>query len=104
MKAMTEKREPSVDPVYLFITERWAWEKRPLNALCPNIIATKLAEIVSKAGSPQCPGIGDSIDRGLIALRLLNEAGFELWIKDAEEYPIAEDMGPDTEHYPKGNN
>ena len=71
-----------IKPVNLFITERWAWGDRALTSAGPNIVMTKLAEVVLKAAAPGRTDVGDSIDRGLIALRLLKEAGFELWLAD----------------------
>lgn len=47
----------------------------PLNALMDNVLAWKLGEVADAA--VQAPA-GDLIDRGLVLLRLLNEAGFEL--------------------------
>lgn len=71
-----------IKPMHLFVEERWAWGGRAITALGPNIVMTKLAEVVLAAADPARTDIGDSIDRGLIVLRLLNEAGFELWLAD----------------------
>jgi hypothetical protein len=43
-----------------------------------NVLAWRLGEIARKAGTADNSVAGDPIDRGLILLRLLNEAGFEL--------------------------
>ena len=41
-----------------------------------NTTASRLGEIATAAGDLARSDVGDSIDRGLILLRLLNEAGF----------------------------
>jgi hypothetical protein len=45
---------------------------------CSNDIAWKLGEVARAAGDPNRTDVGDYIDRGLILLRLLREAGFDL--------------------------
>lgn len=49
----------------------------PLTAAMPNTLASKLGAVALQAASSDQP-VGDSIDRGLILLRLLEEAGFIL--------------------------
>ena len=43
-----------------------------------NCDASELGEIALKAGSPKRKDVGDSIDRGLILRRLLEESGYYL--------------------------
>lgn len=43
-----------------------------------NLTAWRLGRIAREAGNPKRKDVGDSIDRGLILLRLLNENGYEL--------------------------
>jgi hypothetical protein len=50
----------------------------PLNAMMDNVLAYRLGEVARKASEPLPEGGGDLIDRGLVLLRLLNEAGFVL--------------------------
>jgi len=50
----------------------------PLTAAMDNVLASKLGNIAIEAGNPKHEGVGDSIDRGLILRRLLEEAGFQL--------------------------
>ena len=50
----------------------------PLTASCDNAIAWKLGQVAREAGNPARADVGDPIDRGLILLRLLKEAGFEV--------------------------
>lgn len=42
-----------------------------------NVYASRMGEVAREAMSPE-QKVGDSIDRGLILLRLLNEAGFQV--------------------------
>lgn len=49
-----------------------------LTAAMDNVLCSRLAEVVVDAGKPGREGVGDSIDRGLIARRLLEEKGFRL--------------------------
>ena len=51
---------------------------KKLNAACDNIIAWQLGQVALEAGNPTRTDVGDPIDRGLILLRLLREAGFEV--------------------------
>lgn len=51
---------------------------KALDAACDNVLAWKLGEVASRAGDPARKDVGDYIDRGLILLRLLREAGFEV--------------------------
>jgi hypothetical protein len=54
-----------------------------LTSLMDNVIASRLGDIAINAGARRLD-VGDSIDRGLILLRLLNEGGFKVIIaKDA---------------------
>ena len=50
--------------------------KRELTASMDNVFASRLGQIALEAGSVDRKDVGDSIDRGLILLRLLNEKGF----------------------------
>lgn len=52
-------------------------EKRPLTAAMDNVLAWRLGEVAKEAMDPK-QSVGDYIDRGLILLRLLNEAGFDV--------------------------
>lgn len=49
-----------------------------LDRAMENTTASKLGEIAREVGDPGRRDVGDLIDRGLILLRLLNEAGFDL--------------------------
>lgn len=51
---------------------------KPLTAGSDNLHMGTLADIARVVAHPYCPGIGDSIDQGLIMLRLLNEAGYDV--------------------------
>lgn len=51
---------------------------KPLSAASDNLHMTTLARIARVVAHPLMPGIGDEIDQGLITLRLLNEAGYDL--------------------------
>lgn len=53
-------------------------EDRNLTATMENTTAWRLGEIARDAGNPFRKDIGDLIDRGLILIRLLNEAGFDV--------------------------
>jgi len=50
--------------------------KRELTASMDNLYAARLGQIALDAGDRERKDVGDSIDRGLILLRLLNEKGF----------------------------
>lgn len=52
--------------------------KRPLNAAMGNVLAWRMGRVCLEAADPK-QSVGDYIDRGLILLRLLNEAGFEVF-------------------------
>jgi hypothetical protein len=52
-------------------------EQKPLNAAMDNVLAWKLGKVANEAMDPK-QSVGDYIDRGLILLRLLNEAGFDV--------------------------
>lgn len=52
-----------------------------LTSLMDNVIASRLGDIAINAGARRLD-VGDSIDRGLILLRLLNEDGFDVVIRD----------------------
>lgn len=60
---------------------------KPLDAACDNVTAWKLGEVAREAGNPARPDVGDLIDRGLILLRLLHEAGFDVRVISAIEEP-----------------
>lgn len=51
---------------------------KPLTAASDNLHTTTLAKIARVVAHPFMPGIGDEIDQGLITLRLLNEAGYDV--------------------------
>ena len=51
-------------------------ESKPLTAAMDNVDAWRLGEITLKAAADK--NVGDPIDRGLILLRMLNAAGFDL--------------------------
>lgn len=51
---------------------------KPLVSASDNLHMTTMAEIARIVAHPKCPGIGDDIDQGLIMLRLLNEAGYDV--------------------------
>ena len=50
----------------------------PLTAAMANVLASRLGSVALEAGKPKHEGVGDSIDRGLILRRLLEESGFEI--------------------------
>lgn len=50
---------------------------KPLTALMDNVFAMQMGEAAKATMSPDQKA-GDSIDRGLILLRLLNEKGFDV--------------------------
>lgn len=49
-----------------------------LTSAMDNVLASRLGGVALNAGNPKRDGVGDSIDRGLILRRLLEEAGFEI--------------------------
>jgi len=51
---------------------------KKLDCMLDNVLAARLGRIATDAGEPFREGVGDSIDRGLILLRLLHEEGFDL--------------------------
>jgi hypothetical protein len=51
---------------------------KPLTAAMDNVLASKLGKVAKAAGDPDRTDVGDSIDRGLILRRMLEEAGFGL--------------------------
>jgi len=53
-----------------------------LDRYMDNTTASLLGVVALNAGKPDRVDIGDSIDRGLILLRLLNEAGFDIVQKE----------------------
>lgn len=53
---------------------------QPLDAAMNNVLAWRLGEIAILAGGGR-KDVGDTIDRGLILLRLLNEKGFDLVLR-----------------------
>lgn len=53
---------------------------KPLTAAMGNLLASVLGDVVAKA---YLAPAGDFIDRGLTLLRLLDESGFELRLKDS---------------------
>jgi hypothetical protein len=50
----------------------------PLTCAMDNVFASVLGGVAREAGNPRHPKVGDSIDRGLILRRLLEEEGFYL--------------------------
>lgn len=52
-------------------------EPKVMTAGMDNVYAWRMGEVARNAMSPE-QKVGDPIDRGLILLRLLNEAGFEV--------------------------
>jgi len=55
---------------------------KPLTAAMNNVLASKLGGIAREAGKHNPLGVGDSIDRGLILRRFLEEQGFYLVRKE----------------------
>lgn len=51
---------------------------KPLTSASDNLHMTTIAKIARVVSHPRMPGIGDEIDQGLITLRLLNEAGYDV--------------------------
>jgi hypothetical protein len=49
-----------------------------LTSAMDNVLASRLGNIASEVGNPKHKGVGDSIDRGLILRRRLEEEGFYL--------------------------
>ena len=49
-----------------------------LTAAMDNVLASRLGEVAREVGDPAHKGVGDSIDRGLILRRRLEEIGFEI--------------------------
>lgn len=58
-------------------------ESKALTIAMDNIYASRLGQIASAAGDPKRTDVGDAIDRGLILLKMLNEAGFVVRVDDA---------------------
>ena len=56
--------------------------KEPLDALCDNVLMARLAD--AYRGCRDETRIGDSIDRGLVLLRELNEQGFDVVIRETD--------------------
>lgn len=52
-------------------------EPKVMTASMDNVYASRLGDCAREAMAPH-QKVGDSIDRGLILLRLFNEAGFEV--------------------------
>lgn len=50
----------------------------PLTAAMDSVTASRLGQIALYAGHPSRKDVGDSIDRGLILRRLLEEKGFAI--------------------------
>ena len=55
---------------------------QPLTAASDNVLMWQLGEVAREAGNPERKDVGDRIDRGLILLRLLNEKGFEVIVRN----------------------
>lgn len=60
-------------------------EMKTLTASMDNVYASRLGQIAQAAGDQNRKDVGDSIDRGLILLSMLNAAGFVV----QAEYPAA---------------
>ena len=52
---------------------------KPLNSDMDSVLASTLGKIALDAGNSKREDVGDSIDRGLILRRLLEENGFEVY-------------------------
>lgn len=75
---------------------------KPLTAASDNMHMTALAEIARIVAHPSMPGIGDAIDQGLITLRLLNEAGYDVVPRKGaplRNHPQTADYLPTRERY-----
>jgi len=57
--------------------------RHALTSSMDNVLASRLGAIALAAGDVGRRDVGDAIDRGLILRRLLEEAGFELWVRGA---------------------
>lgn len=55
---------------------------KPLDCMMDNVLAWRLGEVALACINYDPTKIGDLIDRGLILRRLLDEAGFELRVKE----------------------
>jgi len=55
---------------------------KPLTEAMDNLLAGRLGRVALEAGDPQRKDVGDSIDRGLILRRLLEEKGFGVIVLD----------------------
>ena len=62
--------------------------KKPLDASSDNTLVWRLGDVARVAGDPTRRDVGDPIDRGLILLRLLREAGF--YVYEAGKEPTRE--------------
>lgn len=56
---------------------------KPLNAAMDNVHAWRLGELCNKAAAD--PKVGDYIDRGLILLKALNDAGYDVVVRDGSQ-------------------
>lgn len=54
-------------------------DKKEITRFSSNIIMSTLSDIVLEVADPDRSDIGDSIDRGLILVRVLKENGFCLY-------------------------
>lgn len=72
-------------------------EMKKLNASMDNIYATRLGQIAASAGAPTRKDVGDSIDRGLILLGMLNAAGFVVHVDDSVPHRPVTDVIADYE-------
>ena len=54
----------------------------PEKDMMQNTLAWRLGIVAKEAGNPNRTDVGDPIDRGLVLLKLLNENGFDLSVKD----------------------
>jgi hypothetical protein len=53
-------------------------DEGPLTSAMDNVLASRLGVVAREVGDPNHKGVGDSIDRGLILRRRLEEEGFYL--------------------------
>ncbi len=58
---------------------KWRWSRgEPLDALCDNVLASKMGGALRIAAADLKKCGGDGIDHGLILLKALNDAGFDV--------------------------
>lgn len=67
-------------------------DKRPLTAAMDNVLAWRMGKVANEAMDRK-QRVGDYIDRGLILLRLLNEAGFDVIVRRESPTPSPVEEG-----------